>query len=332
MEDQIYITIAKVLHGEASDAERRELDAWIAADKANANIFEEMKATWTEADKLFDAPEFNAAPAWQKVSARTVSATIGQTRTETAPKQTGRTIAFPSWIKYSSAVAAILIIALFIWNPFNSGEMRVLASAGNQRIELPDHSVITLRQGSTLSYPKRFAAAERRVSLEGEAFFEVTRNEQQPFVIDAQAVDVRVLGTTFNVRCEDNVADVAVSTGRVQVTSRKDARQAVILTAGRAAHYQAGTLSEGIAYGSEASWKNGELAFNNEPLSKVAAAIASAKDTAVSLDASLTTVQQEQAVNVTFRNQSLEDMLTELCLITRTRWEKRNGAYVILPK
>ena len=326
MEEQIYITIAKVLHGEANDAERRELNAWIQSDKTHADIFEKMKAAWVEADSLFETPYFDAAPAWEKVSAR-----IHPAKTQELPKQ-GRTMTFPVWVKYSSAIAAMLIIAFSIWNPFRAENIRIVADAGNKRIELPDHSIITLRKGSTLSYPETFAGSERKVALNGEAFFEVSRNEQQPFVIDAQAVSVRVLGTSFNVQCNEANADVSVTTGKVQVSARNDAKKTVILTPGNAAHYHKGELSQGAATGHETFWKAGELSFSNEPFLRVVATLAKATDTAIQFHPDLSQAQQEQAVTVTFRAQSLEDMLTELCLITSCRWEKVGTSYLIRSK
>jgi transmembrane sensor len=326
MEDQIYILIAKVLHGEASDAELRELDTWLGEGEENRRGYEQMKAGWAEADSLFEIPQFNTQVAWEKVSARM------KEPVQVAEPVRGKTIAFPAWAKYSTAVAAVLLIGLFVWRPFGGGNIEVIASAGNQRVELPDHSVITLRSGSSVSYPKEFTASERNVKLDGEAFFEVTRNEQQPFVIDANSVSVRVLGTSFNVVSNAQSADVAVVTGRVQVTAATDRGKQVILTRGEKAHYDNGAFKQSTAEGYEALWRTDSLSFNNEPFSRVISALASVKKTEVKLSDKYTPVQREQAITVSFHNQSLEDMLTELCLITNSKWEKQGANYIVRPK
>lgn len=326
MEDQIYIIIAKVLQGEASPEEQRELDVWLSADTANRGAFEEMKAKWGETDVLLEAPQFDATLAWEKVSARMQPAI-----TETAPKKS-RTIAFPSWLRYSSAIAAMLVIAVLVWNPFGNDMVRVAAADANKRIELPDHSVITLRKGSSFSYPEKFSDGERKVALEGEAFFEVARNEQQPFIIDAKSVSVKVLGTTFNVHCNENSADVAVATGRVQVASRADAGRTVILTRGSKVHYEDGRFIQKPNEGYESSWKEDTLSFNGIPFSQVIAAIVAVKDTAIAFDNAVTPQQRQQAITVSFRNESLEEMLAELCLIAHCRWEKTGATYLVRPK
>jgi ferric-dicitrate binding protein FerR (iron transport regulator) len=238
----------------------------------------------------------------------------------------------PSWIKYSSAIAAILIVAFIIWNPFNPGSVVVVAKNGHQRIELPDHSIIMLRKGSRLSYRKAFSEGERKVSLEGEAFFDVARDEKHPFIIDAQAVSVKVLGTSFNVFCTEYAASVTVATGRVAVASRKHPQKSVILSPGNTANYEDGRLSSIEATGDEMFWMDGKLSFDNDPFEEAIMAIASAKRTAVAIDADLPQTQRIQPVNASFQNQSVEDMLTELCLITNTRWERQGEAYIVRAK
>ena len=88
-----------------------------------------------------------------------------------------------------------------------------------QAIILGDGTSITLQPHSSLEYPEEFAADRREVALKGEAFFEVTRDAERPFIVEAGGVMTRVLGTSFSVRNidkEDNVL-VRVKTGKVSV-------------------------------------------------------------------------------------------------------------------
>ncbi|MDR2131353.1 MAG: FecR family protein [Odoribacteraceae bacterium] len=71
---------------------------------------------------------------------------------------------------------------------------------GEYRLELSDGTLITLNAGSRIRYPNRFEGAERRVELEGEAFFSVTRQEGCPFIVSSDQLQVRVLGTSFNLK------------------------------------------------------------------------------------------------------------------------------------
>lgn len=94
-------------------------------------------------------------------------------------------------------------------------------NSGNtsETIILPDKSAITLQPASTLHYPRKFTGTAREVYLEGTAFFNVTKNPNQPFFVYYNKVVTKVLGTSFEVGTNDRTGDVEVSvkSGRVQV-------------------------------------------------------------------------------------------------------------------
>ena len=89
---------------------------------------------------------------------------------------------------------------------------------------LGDNSVATLAKGSSIRYPRQFAASERRVYLTGEAFFDVTKNPEQPFLVYTNETVTKVLGTSFRIKAfeDDNTEMVAVKTGRVSVYSKQE--------------------------------------------------------------------------------------------------------------
>lgn len=92
-------------------------------------------------------------------------------------------------------------------------------------VDLPDGSQVKLFPKSRLSYPKAFTSAQRAVNLSGEAFFNVTKNPQRPFLVYANELVTKVLGTSFTIRAFDKNAkvEVIVKTGKVSVYSAKDA-------------------------------------------------------------------------------------------------------------
>lgn len=89
---------------------------------------------------------------------------------------------------------------------------------------LSDNSVATLAKGSSIRYPRQFASNERRVYLTGEAFFDVAKNPEQPFLVYTNETVTKVLGTSFRVKAfeSDNTEMVAVKTGRVSVYAKKE--------------------------------------------------------------------------------------------------------------
>ncbi len=91
------------------------------------------------------------------------------------------------------------------------------------KIGLSDGSVITLQPNSKLSYPETFAADKREVYLSGEGFFDIAKNSKKPFLVYANEVVTKVLGTSFSIKAYDKDVDVVVKvvTGKVSVQSKK---------------------------------------------------------------------------------------------------------------
>ncbi len=127
-------------------------------------------------------------------------------------------------------VAAAVILALIIGSaayyvgqrqpehPHMAGVM--VDNAGLSQIELSDGTLVTLNRDTKINYPDQFANDIREVSIEGEAFFEVTPNPHKPFIIHAGEATVRVLGTSFSVNAypENDRIEVIVASGKVEVS------------------------------------------------------------------------------------------------------------------
>ena len=86
-------------------------------------------------------------------------------------------------------------------------------------INLPDNSIVVLNYGTTLSYPEKFSDSIRHVKLNGEAFFEITHDDQKPFIVEGNGVNVTVLGTSFNFNTRETF--VALQEGKVKLTADK---------------------------------------------------------------------------------------------------------------
>jgi ferric-dicitrate binding protein FerR (iron transport regulator) len=113
-------------------------------------------------------------------------------------------------------------------------------------ITLADGSKVTLEQGSKLKYPDSFDADKREVTLEGEAFFEITKNPLKPFLVHARGVMTKVLGTSFRIKAFDKNVKVLVKTGKVAVFTQNEGKekeaesekQAIVLTPNQQVTYE----------------------------------------------------------------------------------------------
>lgn len=136
---------------------------------------------------------------------------------------------------------------------------------------LPDGTQLILNSCSRVRYPNSFTGKERRIELEGEGYFQVHRNVEQPFIINTRRFDVRVLGTCFNVKSysSDEVVSVEVESGKVQV----DLPEAMMRLQAKE-QIQINTISKEYSKHREerpvAVWQKGGLRFNSTPVRDVA--------------------------------------------------------------
>jgi ferric-dicitrate binding protein FerR (iron transport regulator) len=137
---------------------------------------------------------------------------------------------------------------------------------------LPDGSKVWLNGASTIRYARQFeTATNREVWLEGEAYFEVYHNPQQPFLVHSTGAVTQVLGTSFNVRGypEEATVEVGVLSGKVNVAAANEPSENLLLVPGHGAVFNKKNLTlqkMEIADPNLLAWKTHTLIFENAPL------------------------------------------------------------------
>ena len=141
--------------------------------------------------------------------------------------------------------------------------------AADFRLKLSDGTVVYLNSGSKLKYPEVFKGKERNVMLDGEAYFEVARDEKHPFKVTVRNVEVEVLGTSFNINAypERKEIQTTLAQGKVNVTNGK---KQVVLTPGEQAICTDGDIRvREVDVREFISWKNGLFMFNRMTLTEI---------------------------------------------------------------
>ena len=131
------------------------------------------------------------------------------------------------------------------------------------KIVLPDGTKVWVNANSSLSYPSKFIGPERLVELHGEAYFEVSKNPDQPFIVKTTDQQVRVLGTHFNINAYDNAltTQTTLIEGKVEVQHQ---RQKILLTPNQQANYKGTALSKKNVDAAEyITWRDGYFTFHN---------------------------------------------------------------------
>ena len=152
--------------------------------------------------------------------------------------------------------------------PVKSNEL-VIPRGGENTVILADGTTVHLNAGSKLTYPVRFAGKRRVVALEGEAYFDVVKDETRPFIVQTHLGEVTVLGTAFNINA---YTDASVYTtlvhGKVQFSSSSIGT--IILSPGEQAVVSAnGSEKRMVDLDEYVGWVDGRYVFNNRPLGEI---------------------------------------------------------------
>jgi ferric-dicitrate binding protein FerR (iron transport regulator) len=183
---------------------------------------------------------------------------------------------------YKVAAALITLAALFYTglNIFGGGREVVLENSKGKKsiIYLPDGTKVWLNAESRITYPSAFKDLDKReVFLDGEAFFDVTENKKKPFVVNTSRLQLKVLGTAFNVKSysNENTIETTLVRGKVMIEVQDEGDgpvNSMVLAANEQAIYSTvlNQLSRSkVKADSVSSWKEGKLVFVNKPFSEI---------------------------------------------------------------
>jgi len=208
--------LVKVVLGESTEEELRLVQAWRAESAANERYFQDFKRIWEESRHLAVRSEVDEEVAWGSFIDRVKGGERSLVGDEEAAVVEMRPRRNFGWL----VAAAVLVVAVGGWFFYSSRPAQWLAvSSGGQVLldTLPEGSMVTLNKQSSIRYIKGFAGSDRRVDMEGEAFFAVTQDKDKPFVVHTNGMTITVLGTSFNVRNNGDKTEIIVETGMVEV-------------------------------------------------------------------------------------------------------------------
>ena len=296
--------IQKYIAGQCTDEELRRIEEWMRRSPANRRLVNELQQIWELAPE--EDFEVNADVALERFKQKmnqkrksdfessAVSPTplrIDKGRLDLAEKDINRLEAEQSvWKNFLRVAAAILIAVSIGWyagthfagqknsatHPKIAMQQVTTQRGKNAEISFSDGSRIILNSASTLRFPKEFKGHERKVYLDGEAYFEVAHNTKNPFVVQTSEAEIRDLGTKFDVRAwsEDKKVAVTVREGEVAVNSNQAStgQEKVILKKGQYTVVESGKASLGVEtvdYRNYMLWLKGGLYFDDAPFSEV---------------------------------------------------------------
>lgn len=185
----------------------------------------------------------------------------------------------------SITIAAALVFAVLFYSVLNNfiGNIKstpeyfevYVPSAKQSRLTLPDGTKVWVNSETKIKYSNQFNSKDRNIYLSGEAYFEVSKNEDLPFYVISRGVEIKVLGTKFNVKGyadEDKVETVLVE-GKVELSRVGDkSGSSIELQPGDKATLNLATSKVAISREDvidDIAWKDGKMIFRNSPLEEV---------------------------------------------------------------
>ena len=204
--------IKKFLSGRFSAETEEKVQRWIMKEE---NAEEKEKASleyWNELDAEADSKTHSAL---ERVNLRT-----GYNK-----EHLENIVLYHKFVRIVAVVIPICLLAggVLYYIPSGNEQVEISTTYGEQkRLVLPDSSEVWLNAGSTITYPETFTKDNRVVTLDGEAYFSVRKDDAKPFIVETSQLSVKVLGTKFNVKAYANDASITttLTSGKVEVSTQ----------------------------------------------------------------------------------------------------------------
>lgn len=312
--------LVRFLSGECTEQERQAIDRWLEADPENSAYFKELSTLWNSSGSSGAFQTEWLKEDWTKV----------QSRIDALPIKAPNKVAKQRTLVYTLArLAAVIVLGIGIYffaRQLSSGAaiQETIASAGMKTLTLPDGSKVSLNANAKLIHPETFDTETREVTLEGEAFFEITPDAKKPFLIRTNNVTTEVVGTSFSVNSNTNRVVVTVVTGKVMLY--EDRHSAIAMIAGEQGIYGDKVLEKRINTNLNfLAWKTGILTFQNTPLTKVVDDLNRHYHQQIRIADTL----EHCTLTSTFQHQTLEEILRELQVLFSIEIDRSNDTIIL---
>ena len=318
--------ISKYLSGEMTESELEIFEVEMAVNPSYAEAIKASEKDLTRTDLYLAKDAFDSDNAWCNVKNR-----LTGNQENTSKLKIKKSSPFKIFMRVAASIIILLGIGLLSQTTYTKlyPNKTFVCEAGeaNKSIKLNDGSIITLNANSKLIYPREFSKNERRVKLIGEAFFDIAKNPNKAFIINAKNAEVKVLGTSFNINAATNKVEVLVKTGKVQFSSINKPGNKLILSSGDFASLRESNLEKIVSRDDNyLSWKTRQMIFRNTKLQEVAKVLNRTYQVQIHFK---DTELKNLALTTTFDHEPLDDILNYMCSPFNLAYEKKGNQIII---
>lgn len=246
------------------------------------------------------------------------------------------------WRYFGVAASLAILVSLGYWFAGNGQadpQIVYVVSAGRQSMEafyLPDGSHVSLNAGSKLTYPEHFSGKHREISLSGQAFFKVHHDPQHPFIVKTKTMDVKALGTSFEVFTVDSASytEMILTDGAVEVSTKRDEGEGdvyLVKPDEKLAYEMNGEAKiEKVDAKQYSSWYlGGKPSFKNEKLAMILPRLESWYGVRIDCPEE---VADKYSFTFSIHNESVELLLNIISNSSPVSYQRREGGFVLHEK
>lgn len=330
--DHIDDLIIQFLCGELDEFALQELKSWIDRSPENASYFQERQEIWFSSTEDFQLQKYNKKEMYE--------AFLQHTADSDENNRGGFLYRKRRWIGYAATLLAVVTMTFLA---YHRGEHHIKKAFADIQVEapngsrtktlLPDGTVVWLNSGSKLTYSQGYGLNDRKVTINGEGYFEVKHNKDLPFCVNSKALRVNVLGTKFNFRdyAEDKEAEVMLEEGSVKLDNLSNANHSQLMTPGQKVVLDKKTgvmITTACDVNTISQWSQGLIAFNDATLDEIAKRIERSYNVTVHIKGASI---QKYRFNGDFvrQEQSLKEVLDALAATGKLRYRLQGRTVTI---
>lgn len=311
--------IGKYLAGEASVDETEQVEVWASASEENRRYLNQFKTIFDQAATVKEWQNFNTDAAWNKVKSK-----LKQPAGKVVPIQKP----FLYW-RVAATIALIALAGIFLFKTLSDTNkpLEVIAEQKTKGDTLPDGSNVYLNRKTQLTYSFEKAAKTHRVKLKGEAYFNINHEDDKKFIVEAEGIFIRDIGTSFNVKAypESNTIEVVVIEGEVEFFTKHNA--GIHLKANGKGVYDKTTKTFSIDQPEDntLAYKTKFFSFSESTLSEVAAELNQVYDTKIKVANNL----KDCLITVSFNNEDINEIATIIAETLNLEVKQENNQLIL---
>lgn len=266
-------SIHRSLSGQITVEEQQQLGLWLQSDPSHKGIMREVTLLWKAAEAYQKEETVDTEGALARFKkARTLESV--ETKVPVSKPAKVKSLPLRRYFLRAAVAAGFLFGLFYISSEMGSTSSNGLAEINTtadqiEKTTLEDGSTIHVNESTVFGYPTQFESSTRSVNLKGEAFFDIAKDASRPFTIGTSQLDVKVLGTSFNIYAypDNTIEEVTVATGKVSVYI-KETKEEHLLKAGD--HLSFNRKSGKVKITKDANqnaqaWRTGILTFDDTP-------------------------------------------------------------------